>query len=48
MLANKLAGTYLQVSDGYIIPAQETVSTMLRFNHDGSAEGKKKFIGKDS
>jgi hypothetical protein len=45
MLVNKVARTYLQVSDGYIIPAQEMVSSMLRFDHDGSPEGRRKCIG---
>jgi hypothetical protein len=46
MLANKVAVTYLQVNEEYIVPAQKTVSGMLRFNHDDTEEGKRKFRGK--
>jgi hypothetical protein len=46
MLANKVSGVYLQVHNAYIVPAQKTVSGMLRFNHEDTEEGERKFKGK--
>jgi len=43
VIAVKIASTYLEVSNGYIMPAQKTVGKMLDFNLDKTPEGQEKF-----
>ncbi|KAF8137146.1 hypothetical protein EV363DRAFT_1534747 [Boletus edulis] len=43
MLAERISGTYLRVSDLYIMPAQREVGHLLQFQEDRSEEGKRLF-----
>ncbi|KAK7054713.1 hypothetical protein VNI00_003176 [Paramarasmius palmivorus] len=40
MLSTKIAGTYLEVSNLYILPAQRSVGSMMQFSSDTSDQGK--------
>ncbi|KAH7884865.1 hypothetical protein F5I97DRAFT_1511093 [Phlebopus sp. FC_14] len=46
MLSERIAQTYLRVSDLYILPAQREVGHMLRFQEDRSESGKAQFAAK--